>query len=149
MRFRLEATEEELREKGEQLVDTLSKSLEFSHPELSEILEKALPRKEHDLKYRALRELKAKVAKEYESTMQAMIKEIGQVLDDAVRKSEDEPAGFYDHTQPIAQKDDILYGRVKKLVMERGYRKTDFEKDGALYGWSTNQLLDLLRTREK
>lgn len=51
---------------------------------------------------------------------------------------------FYDHTQPIAEADEVLYGRVKKLAMRRGYEARDFEEGGALFGWSTNEILDLL-----
>jgi hypothetical protein len=76
----LEATEDELREKGEQLVATLAKSFFFENPELSEVLEKALPAKERVLKFPALQGLKDEARAEYEATLRRMILDIGKVL---------------------------------------------------------------------
>lgn len=54
---------------------------------------------------------------------------------------------FFDHTQPIVEADEMLYERVKKLAMRRGYEASDFEEGGPLFGWSTNEILDLLRDK--
>lgn len=93
MRFRLDATDDELREKGERLVETLAKSFFHAHPDLADILEKALPRKEHALKYPLLRELKADARAEYEAMLKRMLADIGAVLaqtgatDDSLQKA--------------------------------------------------------------
>lgn len=51
----------------------------------------------------------------------------------------------FDHTKEIADADGMLYERVKKLAMRREYTARDFDVGGVLYGWSTNEILDLLR----
>jgi hypothetical protein len=81
MRFRLDATEEELYEKGERLVEALSRSLAYAHPGLSEALEKALPEKDTDLKYSVLRGMKAEARAEYEATLKRMLADIWEILD--------------------------------------------------------------------
>jgi hypothetical protein len=43
-------------------------------------------------------------------------------------------------------KENIGYKRMKNLLITRkGFKETDFDKDGILYGLSTNQLLDIAR----
>jgi len=54
---------------------------------------------------------------------------------------------FEDITKPIADKDALAYKRVKMHLIRRGYELADFERGGALYGWSVNALLDLARER--
>jgi len=92
MKFRLEATQDELRAKAPALLERLSKAFEYSCPEISEALEKALPAKESELKYRALRDIKDRTDAAYDAMLAAMLRDIGKVLDRAVtdvRKSED------------------------------------------------------------
>jgi len=142
--LRLEATPGELVEKSEKLVRKLRDLFWATSPELAESLEKALPRKEQDLKYPVLRELKKQTAEIYDQHMQAMLKEIGKVLDRSVEKS----LG-YDHTGPIAEKDDVAYKRVKQVLINMGWEASDFEQGGPLYGYSVNQLIDLARGKQK
>ena len=59
-----------------------------------------------------------------------------------VQKSEK----FHDFTASIVREDTEVYERVKRVLIARhGYKAADFDKDGELYGWSTNELLDLIR----
>lgn len=52
---------------------------------------------------------------------------------------------FYDFTTPIVQADNKVYEQVKRVLIGKyGYAAKDFEEDGKLYGWSANDLLDLL-----
>lgn len=90
MKLHLEATPEELVEKGESLVETISDLLRPASPDLASALEKAIPRKEAELKFPVLRELQKKTEKEYERQMGLMLKDIGKVLDQSVKKSEDD-----------------------------------------------------------
>ena len=84
MRFHLEATPSELWTKGEALLAELAKAFSGINPDLAEVLEKALPPKEQDLKYPALRGLKAITTKEYEATLKRMLADVGKVLDQSV-----------------------------------------------------------------
>lgn len=80
MRFHLEATPDELNEKGEELIKSLVESIApFSH-DLAEKLEKALPERKVALKDRALDELHAKTKEEYQKTVAAMLGAIGKVI---------------------------------------------------------------------
>jgi hypothetical protein len=52
---------------------------------------------------------------------------------------------FHDFTVPIVQRDTQTYERIQRVLIARhGYEEADFEKDGELYGWSANELLDLI-----
>ncbi len=52
---------------------------------------------------------------------------------------------FYDFTGPILERDTETYERVKRVLQKRGVaREVDFEEGGQLYGWSTNELLNLI-----
>jgi hypothetical protein len=55
----------------------------------------------------------------------------------------------HDFTQPIAQKDGRAYRRVKSVLMKRGYTEADFEEGGTLYGYSVNELIDIVRDERK
>jgi len=81
VRLQLEATPIELFEKGEALVRELADAFSGMNPDLAESLEKALPPKESELKYAALRGLKGRTDKEYDRMIQKMLREIGKVLD--------------------------------------------------------------------
>lgn len=145
MKLRLDATPDELQEKSGKLIKALSELLRPAVPDLSEILEKALPAKEQELKYPVLRELQKRTQKLYEKHVQKMLKEIGKVLDGStMSKSE-----FYDHTGAVAKKDDVAYKRVKEVLTGMGYLESDFEPGGPLFGWSTNQLIDLARDKRE
>lgn len=67
-----------------------------------------------------------------------------QAAEQPVQKSSAQK--FHDFTAPIVQKDAQVYDRLKRVLVARhGYKTADFEEDGELYGWSTNELLDLIR----
>lgn len=51
----------------------------------------------------------------------------------------------HDFTAKIAEKDARAYARVKRVLTGRGYTEADFEQGGVLYGYSVNQLIDLVR----
>jgi len=55
---------------------------------------------------------------------------------------------YHDHTAVPAEQDRIAYARVKQILKRRGYVDADFEEGGPLYGYSTNQLLKLIRGKE-
>lgn len=89
-----------------------------------------------------------------EHGLERAAKMLGRASDDpfvqgrALQKSEDVPErAFYDYTEPSRKADQVLYNRVVKLAKRRGYSEADFAEGGPLYGWSTNELLDLLHDR--
>lgn len=58
-----------------------------------------------------------------------------------------EPA--IDPTKDLYDKDDIGHQRVKQVLKRKGYTDYDFDnKQGALFGWSTNELIELVRGKE-
>jgi hypothetical protein len=54
-----------------------------------------------------------------------------------------------DFTQAVAEKDGRAYARVKRVLIGRGRSEADFEEGGDLYGYSVNQLIDLVREERK
>jgi len=87
MRVRLEATPQELSEKGEELIKALAHELYPVSPELAETLEKALPEKEPALKYKALRDIHKITKDEYEKTLERIHLDIAKVLAEAVENT--------------------------------------------------------------
>ena len=83
MRIKIDATPDELNEKGDALIKALMHSIAPVCPELAEQLEKALPEKPPTLRYRALRDIHEITKKEYQKTLEAMHLDIARVLDDA------------------------------------------------------------------
>jgi hypothetical protein len=81
-----EASPLELQEKRDQLVKALIEQFQLLDPDLSEVLEKALPHKEPALKYRAMEQLRKKTREEYVKTLDKMVAAIGEVLDQGVQK---------------------------------------------------------------
>lgn len=237
MRFTLEASPGELPRKRDALIKALVDEFGRIDPDLAESLEKALPPREPELKFRVLQELKAKTVAEYERLTKRMLADIGKVLDRSVsgtsaegnlskafgvgpppkdpeedeeeegepeeplepgdydpktdeivpepeEEDEDEeeekslkdekPEGFisagkaslyvpdriqkanspqsepleYDHTKPVADRDEKGYQRIKAILKRKGYKEADFARGGSLYGYSTNQLLDLVREQK-
>lgn len=205
MRLRLEATPIELWAKGTALVEELAKAFSGVNAELADLLEKALPPKEKQLKYPVLQELSDLTTKEYEATLKRMLADIGKVLDKSktaptLRKSgklskqeedeeeklepgdvdpetgelipepedeEEEEEGEeeeekslekalpqsdpleHDFTKPIADKDGRAYARVKRVLMNRGFSASDFLEGGQFYGYSVNELIDVVREMRK
>jgi predicted GNAT family N-acyltransferase len=100
MKLQIDATPEELVEKADSLVESIGEFLRPIAPDISEILEKALPRKESELKFPVLRELQKRTEVLYEQQLEAMLKDIGKVLNQSKTKkslddSDLEKAGPY------------------------------------------------------
>jgi len=163
MRLRLEATSDEFHEKGPALLEALADRLGID-------LSKALPPPEPQLKYPVLQEMLVRTTKLFEQQMKAMDAEIQAVIAQKLKKggsnenhalvsgsggSRDRGGNMVpvsrtdlakaDFTKPIADKDEVAYTRMKTLLLQRGYSESDFLEGGKLYGWSTNQLRDLLK----
>ena len=157
MKLQLSASRKELREKSSQLVKAISALLSEESPELADQLLKALPRKEVQLKYPVLRAIQNNTNAMYAAQVEAMLKDIGKVLDQAAATSRSTPVKepvrevlrepVKDHTKAIADKDAKAYNTVIKILEKVGYKRSDFDIDGPLYGWSTNQLLDLAKEK--
>ena len=52
-----------------------------------------------------------------------------------------------DYSQAIVAKEEKTYEQIKADLIARGYVETDFEPGGPLYGYSTNELIDLARDK--
>lgn len=92
----------------------------------------------------------AKAAKKAEKEARKKAAEAsGSLFGKAGEDPKDEYSGplIRDHTQAIAEKDDLAYSRVKQVLIGKGYVESDFEEGGPLYGWSVNQLIDLARDK--
>ena len=83
MRVRLEATPQELADKGAALIKALVVELYPVSEELAENLEKALPAKEPALKYKALRDIHRITKEEYQKTLERVHLDIAKVLSEA------------------------------------------------------------------
>ena len=81
MRLQISATPQELRAKRSQLIKALIDQVTAIDPELAEQLEKALPRKEPELKYKVLQQLKQKTTSRYQKTLIDMVSDIEDVLE--------------------------------------------------------------------
>ena len=125
---------------------------------MADILEKALPRKEAQLKYPVLRELQKRTEELYAKQLDAMLVDVGEVLTKNLvkptkKKVKQTPVvqkalAPQDFTQPIAEKDELKYEQVKAELMSLGYESADFEPGGIFDGWSTNELIDFTRGKQ-
>lgn len=150
MRLRLEATPQELYEKAPDFLDKLADAFEPVHPELADVLAKAL-RKEPSLKFRLLRELHQQTRDAYAKQLDAMLADIDKVLDRSSKASSTgkmEKAEVYDYSRKIYDQDARAYERVKQVLMRQGYKRADFEAGGTLDGYSVNELVDLARAKK-
>jgi hypothetical protein len=148
MKLKVEATPDELRDKAPDIVKSIGELLRPVSPDMADILEKAIPYKEKELKFPVLRELQKQTEEAYEKQMELMLKDIGKVLDKSVKtttikKSERSP----DYTQKLVAKEDESYEEIKEELKKYGYVDSDFDKGGVLFGYSTNQLIDLAREK--
>ena len=50
-----------------------------------------------------------------------------------------------DHINDFVDREDVAYKRVKTVLKRKGYTGDDFKEGGALYGYSTNELIKLAR----
>ena len=88
VKLHLEAEPEELREKGDALVAQLAKALERHDPELADRLTKATKPAHNNLKHQALRDLHADLRNAYHKTLDKMLGEINQALDERLQEME-------------------------------------------------------------
>jgi hypothetical protein len=58
-----------------------------------------------------------------------------------------EDTGLIEHVNQMVDREDVAYKRVQTVLKRKGYRDADFEPGGVLYGWSTNELLELARPK--
>ena len=145
MRLHLEADPDELATKGDALVDHLAKALRPYAPHLADVLEKAitLPPKQKELRHQTLRDFHAKMKREYGKTVERILVEVNQAIDDDVsgKITKSSP----DYIAPLIEKEEKALVRIKSLLSAYGYAKSDFEEGGKLYGKSINELRDLYR----
>lgn len=149
MKLHVEATPQELLEKGTSLVKSIGNILRPVSPDLADALIKALPKKESELKFPVLREIQKQTEAEYEAQMKLMLKDIGKVLDGKpiLEKSGGPYQESPDYTGEILDTEEKRYERIKQELINRGYVASDFEQGGPLYGYSTNELIDLIRDK--
>jgi hypothetical protein len=81
----LEASPEELEQKGHALIKALAAEVRLYAPDLAESLEKALPPPDQVLKYPVLQQLADKTREEYARALERMVGEIGKVLDQSTK----------------------------------------------------------------
>lgn len=147
MKLSLEATPQELEDKSGDLIKAVADILVPVAPEAADAMLKALPHKEQALKFPVLRNLQGQTEALYGKMTAAMLKDISAVLDRGLKKGEDQPEKIHDHTKPIADHDGVAYERVKQVLVGKGYDAADFDEGGVLFGYSTNQLIDLARDK--
>ena len=141
MKLRVDATKEELSERGGDLLDALAKAVAPHAPDLADALYKALPPKESPLKAKALREQHKRERARYQRMLDRMNAEIADVLNEAFQKSEQSP----DYTAKVVEMEAHAYEQVKAMLMQQGYKAEDFEEGGVLYGLSTNELREAVK----
>jgi hypothetical protein len=54
-----------------------------------------------------------------------------------------------DYSQPIVDRETRAFARVKAALVRLGYAESDFSEGGPLYGWSVNDLIDIVRKPRK
>lgn len=82
MRVKVEATVEELEQRGDELVKALADQLWAFNPDLSEQLEKAVAKATGDpLQFKVLRQLTAQTTAEYQRQLKGMVDDIMAVLE--------------------------------------------------------------------
>jgi len=63
----------------------------------------------------------------------------------AINKKEGEI--LIEHVNRVIELEDVAYRRVKSLLKKKGYFERDFNEGGPFYGWSINELLDLVQQK--
>lgn len=145
MKLKLDATPEELSERGNDLVDALAKAVQPHAPDLADALHKAvLPQKVPELKHKSLRQNHEKMQKKYRLMLDRMNTEIAGLLETELTKSE---VVSPDYTTKVVELEEAALDKVKAVLMQRGYRQEDFEEGGVLYGLSINQLREAAKAK--
>jgi hypothetical protein len=138
MRLRLEADPNELVVKGDQLIAALTSAFADVHPDLADRLHKAMPEPDHgEAANPVIRELAANFRTAYDKQMALMLKDIGRVLDGAVREV---VKGGEDHDLEKARS----HKYISKKIGPNGkpeYTYPDDDKEGL----SVEQRAELLR----
>lgn len=145
MKLNLDATKEELNERGDELLDALAKAVAPHAPELADAIQKAaLPPKEVALKHKSLRTVHERMRRRYKRQLDQMNAEIASLLDGELKKSE---MASPDYTAKVVAMEERAYDRLKDDLMQLGYKAEDFEEGGVLYGLSVNQLRDVVKEK--
>lgn len=147
MKVRIEAKPGELSGKAHALFERLGKALAEEAPDAAEALEKAahdLPRATPELKHRALRDGLASLQKRYAKTLEQIVLEIGQALDQHV--DELKKSASPDYSAGIIRIEDAAYEKMKLAFTDLGYAAADFDEGGKLFGLSLTELRELHKT---
>lgn len=81
----------------------------------------------------------------YEGDQGILFSPIPNELMKSVKKQEG--IGLIEHVNDVVEREDVAYQRVKAILKKKGYYASDFEEGGVFYGWSVNELLDLIRSK--
>jgi len=148
VKLRLEATPEELRERGSELLDAMAKALGEDAPALADRLQKAATAPAHEpvLKHQALRDLHTKMRARAQRGFDRMITEIVQTVDGHMVKS---ATASPDYTAKMVDEEQAAYDKMQAALIGQGYTPEDFEEGGPLYGMSVNELRDLFTESTK
>lgn len=137
MKLTINATPEEILEKGDKLVEAFVREVAPYHPDLAERLAKALPESEPvKLKDPVLEHIAEQTSIAYGRMLHAMNSDILKILE---RKP------------PIIQKAverdpaDLGFQRIKSTLLRKGYVEADFETGGALASYTTPQLFEMVK----
>ena len=85
MRVEIQATDEELAEKADSLVETISALIKRVDPRLSDDLVKALAPKDIDLRYPVLKSLQKQTEVLYAEHLLAMLAAVSKVVDRGIK----------------------------------------------------------------
>lgn len=139
MYLRVEGSREERAEKGALAVERVAELLAGDCPECAEqlqLLQKALPRKEPELKYRALRTLAARTKKAYDETIKEMLNEIVGVLDRDIEKGGTPvggitPGGYRKVAEGryVKEGPQLIHGPIQKGIQKRGGKVAEHKQD--------------------
>ena len=105
MRFEFQADVREYWARRDQLVKALAHEFGRFDGELAELLEKALPQKEPQLKWRALRDVQKQLKDAYAQQIKLMLAEVGHVLDRSAPARSSMRKGFENMPAPDAPGD--------------------------------------------
>lgn len=123
MKLHLTATAEELRVRGPELLKLLTAQIEKVSPEAAEVLCKARAQREPGLKYQVLRDLHGQTSAAYRKQLDAMLLDIGAVLDRTL-----EAPSFHKSLTPI-EIQELVELLVKSELEELKKQEDDDDED--------------------
>ena len=114
MKLLFEAAPEDYHARRDEFVKALTDGVSAFDPQLADVLEKALPPHEPNLKWRVLQDLHKQTTKQYQARVQAMLADIDNVLERSFQKAEgDEPPEYKTPEQKAAEMDEDEEGNPK------------------------------------